>query len=65
MISMLTLSILQMIETIRTRRSLVRGVLAAQNLKFTGPAYPGDTIEVMSKLSFSDDNGFKTLLCYG
>lgn len=49
----------EMMETIRTRRSQVRGVLAAQNLKFTGPAYPGDTIEVMSKLSFSDDNGFK------
>ncbi|WP_434777971.1 3-hydroxyacyl-ACP dehydratase FabZ family protein [Neisseria sp. Ec49-e6-T10] len=44
---------------IRNRRSQVRGVLAAQNLKFKDIAYPGDTIEVVSKLSFSDSNGFK------
>lgn len=44
---------------IRTRRSQVRGVLAAQNLKFKDIAYPGDTIEVVSKLAFADANGFK------
>lgn len=44
---------------IRIRRSQVRGVLAAQNLKFKEIAWPGDTIEVVSKLSFSDNNGFK------
>lgn len=48
-----------MLSTIRTRRAQVRGVLASQNLKFKGTAYPGDTIEVVSKLSFSDDSGFK------
>ncbi|HCT1899574.1 beta-hydroxyacyl-ACP dehydratase [Klebsiella aerogenes] len=48
-----------MLSTIRTRRSQVRGVLASQNLKFKGTAYPGDTIEVVSKLSFSDESGFK------
>ncbi|WP_426816619.1 3-hydroxyacyl-ACP dehydratase FabZ family protein [Winslowiella sp. 2C04] len=44
---------------IRTRRSQVRGVLASQNLKFKEIAWPGDTIEVVSKLSFADSNGFK------
>ncbi|MFT4274598.1 MAG: 3-hydroxyacyl-ACP dehydratase FabZ family protein [Pantoea sp.] len=44
---------------IRTRRCQVRGVLAAQNLKFKDIARPGDTIEVISKLSFSDSNGFR------
>ncbi|HCT8364416.1 hotdog family protein [Klebsiella aerogenes] len=48
-----------MLSTICTRRAQVRGVLASQNLKFKGTAYPGDTIEVVSKLSFSDDSGFK------
>ncbi|KFK94348.1 MULTISPECIES: 3-hydroxyacyl-ACP dehydratase FabZ family protein [unclassified Serratia (in: enterobacteria)] len=48
-----------MLNIIRTRRSQVRGVLAAQNLKFKDIAYPGDTIEVISKLTFSDNNGFK------
>ena len=52
----------EMLETICMRRAQVRGVLAAQNLKFRGSAYPGDTIEVMSKLSFSDENGFKHYL---
>ncbi|MDR0806400.1 MAG: beta-hydroxyacyl-ACP dehydratase [Enterobacteriaceae bacterium] len=46
-------------DIIRTRRSQVRGVLAAQNLKFKDIAYPGDSIEVVSKLAFSDDHGFK------
>lgn len=46
-------------QIIRTRRSQVRGVLAAQNLKFKDIAYPGDTIEVVSKLAFSDSSGFK------
>lgn len=49
----------EMLDTIRARRAQVRGVLAAQNLKFKEPAYPGDTIEVMSKLAFSDNSGFK------
>lgn len=48
-----------MLEIIRERRSQVRGVLAAQNLKFKESAYPGDTIEVVSKLAFSDGSGFK------
>ena len=49
----------EMLDVIRTRRSQVRGVLAAQNLKFKDIAYPGDTIEVISKLTFSDDSGFR------
>ncbi len=49
----------EMLEIIRTRRAQVRGVLAAQNLKFKEIAYPGDSIEVISKLAFSDNNGFK------
>lgn len=49
----------EMRSIIRTRRSQVRGVLAAQNLKFKEIAWPGDTIEVVSKLSFSDNQGFK------
>jgi len=49
----------EMRSIIRTRRSQVRGVLASQNLKFKEIAWPGDTIEVVSKLSFSDSNGFK------
>ncbi|QJT78939.1 3-hydroxyacyl-ACP dehydratase FabZ family protein [Kosakonia sp. MUSA4] len=49
----------EMLDIIRTRRAQVRGVLAAQNLKFKEIAYPGDSIEVVSKLSFSDANGFK------
>ncbi len=48
-----------MLEVIHKRRAQVRGVLAAQNLKFKASAYPGDTIEVVSKLAFSDNNGFK------
>ncbi|HEY1847225.1 MAG TPA: 3-hydroxyacyl-ACP dehydratase FabZ family protein [Buttiauxella sp.] len=48
-----------MLDIIRCRRAQVRGVLAAQNLKFKDIAYPGDTIEVVSKLAFSDANGFK------
>lgn len=48
-----------MLEIIRTQRAQVRGVLAAQNLKFKHSAYPGDTIEVVSKLAFSDSNGFQ------
>lgn len=48
-----------MLSIIRQRRSQVRGVLAAQNLKFKDIAWPGDTIEVISKLSFSDSNGFR------
>ncbi|MBK4715275.1 MULTISPECIES: hotdog family protein [Tenebrionibacter/Tenebrionicola group] len=48
----------KMREIIRTRRSQVRGVLASQNLKFKDIAYPGDTIEVTSKLAFSDSSGF-------
>lgn len=47
------------LEIIHSHRAKVRGVLAAQNLKFKGSAYPGDTIEVLSKLAFSDNNGFK------
>ncbi|MEG4676094.1 beta-hydroxyacyl-ACP dehydratase, partial [Enterobacter cloacae] len=49
----------EMLEIIRTRRAQVRGVLAAQNLKFKDIAYPGDSIEVTSKLAFSDAHGFK------
>ncbi|SFN24224.1 3-hydroxymyristoyl/3-hydroxydecanoyl-(acyl carrier protein) dehydratase [Izhakiella capsodis] len=49
----------EMRHIIRTRRAEVRGVLAAQNLKFKGVAYPGDSIEVTSKLAFSDVHGFK------
>jgi 3-hydroxymyristoyl/3-hydroxydecanoyl-(acyl carrier protein) dehydratase len=49
----------EMLEIIRTRRAQVRGVLAAQNLKFKDIAYPGDSIDVTSKLAFSDVNGFK------
>ena len=48
-----------MLEVIHKHRAQVRGVLAAQNLKFKASAYPGDTIEVVSKLAFSDNNGFK------
>ncbi|MEN3801210.1 3-hydroxyacyl-ACP dehydratase FabZ family protein [Aeromonas veronii] len=48
----------EMLDIIRTRRSQVRGVLAAQNIKFKDIAYPGDSIEVVSKLAFSDANGF-------
>ncbi|WP_392565892.1 3-hydroxyacyl-ACP dehydratase FabZ family protein [Utexia brackfieldae] len=47
-----------MLDIIRQRRSQVRGKLASQNLKFKEAAYPGDTIEVTSKLAFSDSNGF-------
>ncbi|QHM70554.1 3-hydroxyacyl-ACP dehydratase FabZ family protein [Mixta intestinalis] len=46
-------------DIIRTRRAQVRGVLAAQNLKFKDTAWPGDTIEVVSKLAFADEKGFK------
>lgn len=46
-------------ETIRARRANVRGVLAAQNLRFKQAAYPGDTLEVTSQLEFSDRNGFQ------
>ncbi|URQ62120.1 beta-hydroxyacyl-ACP dehydratase [Pantoea alhagi] len=46
-------------EIIRARRAQVQGVLAAQNIKFKGIAYPGDTLEVTSQLAFSDNNGFK------
>ncbi|WP_342321208.1 3-hydroxyacyl-ACP dehydratase FabZ family protein [Kosakonia sp. BYX6] len=49
----------ELLNIIRTRRAQVRGVLAAQNLKFKDIAYPGDTIEVVSKLAFSDPGGFK------
>jgi 3-hydroxymyristoyl/3-hydroxydecanoyl-(acyl carrier protein) dehydratase len=49
----------EMLAIIRARRAQVRGVLAAQNLKFKDIAYPGDSIEVTSKLAFSDANGFK------
>ncbi|CAM3928217.1 3-hydroxyacyl-ACP dehydratase FabZ family protein [Rahnella bruchi] len=49
----------EMLEIIKARRLKVRGVLAAQNLKFKDIAWPGDTIEVMSKLAFSDSQGFK------
>lgn len=49
----------EMLDIILTRRAQVRGVLAAQNLKFKEIAFPGDSIEVVSKLSFSDANGFK------
>lgn len=49
----------EMLDIIRTRRAQVRGVLAAQNLKFKESAYPGDTIEVTSKLAFADNTGFK------
>ena len=49
----------EMLEIISTRRSQVRGVLAAQNLKFKDIAYPGDSIDVVSKLAFSDASGFK------
>lgn len=49
----------EMIDIIRSRRAQVRGVLAAQNLKFKEVACPGDTIEVISKLAFSDESGFK------
>jgi 3-hydroxymyristoyl/3-hydroxydecanoyl-(acyl carrier protein) dehydratase len=49
----------EMLEIIRSHRAQVRGVLAAQNLKFKESAYPGDTIEVVSKLTFSDNNGFR------
>ncbi|MCV5540367.1 beta-hydroxyacyl-ACP dehydratase, partial [Escherichia coli] len=31
----------------------------AQNLKFKDIAYPGDSIDVVSKLAFSDASGFK------
>lgn len=51
-----------MLDAIRSRRAQVRGVLASQNLKFKGTAYPGDTIEVVSKISFSDSSGFKHYL---
>lgn len=46
-------------DIIRTRRAQVQGFLAAQNLKFKGIAWPGDTIEVTSQLIFSDRKGFK------
>ncbi len=49
----------EMLDIIRSRRAQVRGVLASQNLKFKDIAYPGDTIEVVSKLAFSDINGFR------
>lgn len=48
-----------MLDIIRIRRAEVRGVLAAQNLKFKDIAWPGDSIEVTSKLTFSDAQGFK------
>ena len=49
----------EMLEIIRTRRAQVRGVLAAQNLKFKDIVYPGDSIDVVSKLAFADTRGFK------
>lgn len=49
---------------IRARRAQVQGVLAAQNLKFKDMACPGDTIEAVSQLVFSDSNGFKHYSVY-
>ena len=49
----------EMRDIIRARRAQVRGVLASQNLKFKDIAYPGDTIEVTSRLTFSDGKGFR------
>jgi len=48
-----------MLDIIRNQRMQVRGVLAAQNLKFKGIVYPGDTVEVKSELTFADPHGFK------
>lgn len=49
----------ELIAIIRERRAQVRGVLASQNLKFKDIAYPGDTIEVISRPAFTDPAGFK------
>lgn len=49
----------EMLNIIRVRRAQVRGVLASQNLKFKNSVYPGDSVEVTSKLVFSDAKGFK------
>lgn len=49
----------EFIDLVRERRAQVHGVLASQNLKFKDIAYPGDTIEVISKPAFSDPAGFK------
>lgn len=49
----------EMQEIIRCQRAQVRGVLAAQNLKFKGIVYPGDSVEVTSELTFADPHGFK------
>ncbi|WP_443084250.1 3-hydroxyacyl-ACP dehydratase FabZ family protein [Vagococcus sp. WN89Y] len=48
-----------MMDIIQHQRINVRGVLAAQNLKFKGIVYPGDTVDVTSELTFSDPHGFK------
>lgn len=48
-----------MLDIIHNQRANVRGVLAAQNIKFKGIVYPGDTVEVRSELTFSDPHGFK------
>ncbi|MDV5356020.1 3-hydroxyacyl-ACP dehydratase FabZ family protein [Enterobacter asburiae] len=49
----------ELVAIIRERRAQVRGVLASQNLKFKGIAYPGDTIEIISRPAFTDPVGFK------
>ena len=43
----------------RIHRPEMLEMLAAQNLKFKDIAYPGDSIDVVSKLAFSDASGFK------
>lgn len=53
----------EMLAIIRERRAQVRGVLAAQNLKFKDIAYPGDSIEVTSKLAFPMPTASNTTPC--
>lgn len=42
-----------------SHRKKVNGVLVSQNIKYKHSVYPGDTIEIKSKLLASDSNSFK------
>ena len=42
-----------------SHRNKVNGVLVSQNIKYKNSVYPGDTIEVRSKLLLADSDSFK------
>ncbi|MBW5407771.1 beta-hydroxyacyl-ACP dehydratase [Morganella morganii] len=47
------------LSTLISHRNKVNGVLVSQNIKYKNSVYPGDTIEVRSKLLLSDPDSFK------